>query len=93
MGVPVSARFLQRALNVLNRRGKDYPDLKVDGHVGRRTVAALTAYLKKRGSAGETVLYRMLNALQGARYVKLAERYEKNEEFEHGWFANRVGVA
>lgn len=93
MGVSVAGRFLQRALNVLNRRGRDYHDIRVDGKVGRLTVKALRAYLRKRGKEGETVLYRMLNALQGARYVKLAERYEKNEEFEHGWFANRVGMA
>jgi len=93
MGVSVAGRFLQRALNVLNRRGRDYHDLKVDGKVGRLTIKALKAYLKKRGKAGETVLYRMLNALQGERYVKLAERYEKNEEFEHGWFFHRVGMA
>jgi len=93
MGVPTAAVFLQRALNVLNRRGRDYPDIRVDGKVGHLTIKALKAYLKKRGEEGETVLYRMLNALQGARYVRLAERYEKNEEFEHGWFAHRVGVA
>jgi len=93
MGVGTSGRFLQRSLNVLNGRGKDYPDIRVDGKVGRKTIRSLKAYLKNRGAEGEKVLLRMLNALQGARYVKLSERYEKNEDFQYGWFLNRVGMA
>ena len=90
MGAPRAGEFLQRSLNVLNRNGRDYPDLRVDGKIGNKTLIALRAYLNKRGIAGERVLYKMLNALQGAFYVKLAERRSKDERFVYGWFRTRV---
>lgn len=90
MGTGTATRFLQRALNVLNREGKLYPDIVVDGGIGKMTLAALSAYLKARGKDGETVLLRTLNAQQGARYIDLAERSPSQEEFIHGWFLKRV---
>ena len=90
MGVGRASKFLQRSLNVLNNRGKYYKDLKVDGHIGAKTINALKAFISKRGSEGKVVLYRMLNSLQGAFYITLAERREKDEKFIYGWFKNRV---
>jgi lysozyme family protein len=91
MGPAVAATFLQRALTALNRNGQDYPDLVPDGRVGPRTLAALEAFLKLRGGSGETVLLRALEALQGERYLRLAERRPANEAFLYGWLANRIG--
>ena len=34
---------------------------------------------------------RALEALQGERYLRLAERRPANEAFLYGWLANRVG--
>lgn len=90
MGTSTAAKFLQRSLNVLNMQGKQYNDLAVDGDLGRNTLSALRAYFKHRGIEGETVLLRMLNSLQGAKYVSLAERREKDEAFVFGWFQNRI---
>jgi lysozyme family protein len=74
MGPAVAATFLQRALTALNRNGKDYPDLVPDGRVGQATLTALDAFLAVRGGdRGETVLLRALEALQGERYLRLAE--------------------
>jgi len=42
-------------------------------------------------SKGETVLLRALEALQGERYLRLAERRPANEAFLYGWLANRMG--
>jgi hypothetical protein len=92
MGPAVAATFLQRALTALNRNGKDYPDLVPDGRIGNATLAALDAFLAARGSSppvgvgggdqqttcGETVLLRALEALQGERYLRLAERRPGN---------------
>lgn len=89
-GVPFAAHCLQRALNVLNRKGQDYHDIKVDGHVGLATVSALATYLRKRASGGERVMLRLLNTLQGARYVEITEARERNETFLFGWFDKRV---
>ena len=92
MGPSVAATFLQRALTALNRNGKDYADLVPDGRVGPATLAALDAFLDVRGrERGETVLLRALEALQGERYLRLAERRPANEAFLYGWLANRIG--
>ena len=32
-----------------------------------------------------------LDALQGERYIRLAERRPANEAFLYGWLANRIG--
>jgi len=90
MGVGRAARFLQRSLNVLNDRERRYADVRVDGQIGPKTMAALRAYFLQRGTEGEAVLYTMLNALQGAFYVTLAERREKDQRFVWGWYKNRV---
>ena len=92
MGPSVAVTFLQRALTALNRNGQDYPDLVPDGRIGDRTLAALDAFLEIPGQAsGETVLLRALEALQGERYLRLAERRPANEAFLYGWLANRIG--
>src|SRR6476660_5375133 len=92
MGPAVAVTFLQRALTALNRGGKDYPDLTPDGRIGPATLTALDAFLQVRGqSSGETVLLRALEALQGERYLRLAERRPANEAFLYGWLANRIG--
>jgi lysozyme family protein len=92
MGPSVAVTFLQRALTALNRNGKDYPDLTPDGRIGKQTLHALDAFLSARGrTGGETVLLRALEALQGERYLRLAERRRANEAFLYGWLANRLG--
>lgn len=91
MGPKVASEFLQRSLNALNRGGSDYPDLTVDGRIGTvATIPALSAFMHLRGPAGEEVLLHALDALQGARYIELAEANPKNERFLYGWLANRI---
>jgi lysozyme family protein len=89
-GVPV--KFLQRALNAFNRQALDYPDLVVDGLCGSVTLAALRAYLSKRGAAGEKVMLAALNAQQGERYLDIVEGRPASEAFVFGWFANRITI-
>ena len=93
MGPAVAATFLQRALSALNRDRRDYADLVPDGRIGPATLAALDTFFQLRGKpAGETVLLRALDALQGERYIRLAERRPANEAFLYGWLANRVAA-
>ena len=92
MGPAVAATFLQRALSALNRDRSDYPDLVPDGRIGPATLSALDSFFELRGrDTGETVLLRALDALQGERYIRLAERRPANETFLYGWLANRIG--
>jgi lysozyme family protein len=91
MGPGVAATFLQRALTALNRNGSDFPDLVPDGRIGTATLAALDSFLSLRGAGGEIVLLRALEALQGERYLRLAEKRPANESFLYGWLANRIG--
>jgi len=92
MGPAVAVTFLQRALTALNRGGSDYLDLVPDGRIGPATLTALDCFFQIRGkSSGETVLLRALEALQGERYLRLAERRPANEAFLYGWLANRIG--
>jgi lysozyme family protein len=91
MGPKLAVSFLQRALNALNRGASDYPDIEVDGHIGPATLAALEGFLRRRGPVGEAVLLKAIEALQGERYLRLAERRPANEAFLYGWLANRIG--
>lgn len=91
MGPKVAAAFLQRALNALNRGALDYGDITVDGRIGPATLAALDGFLQHRGRAGEAVLMKAIEALQGERYLRLAESRPANEAFLYGWLANRIG--
>ena len=76
--------------------GRETPDDKawlrrcLANYIGSRTLAALKTYIYIRKEVGCTVLHRALNALQGAFYISLVERRQKDERFVYGWFANRV---
>lgn len=90
MGTARASRFLQQSLNALNREARDYPDMLVDGIIGKSTLAAFKAYLDKRGPEGERVLLKALNTLQGAKYIEIAEHDRRQENFLYGWLAHRV---
>jgi len=94
MGTQVASEFLQRSLNSLNRGGKDYADLVVDGNLGPKSLKALSTFLTFRGhDEAEHVLLKALNCLQGARYIALCEARQANETFLFGWLANRVDLS
>ncbi|MFH4094328.1 putative peptidoglycan-binding domain-containing protein, partial [Acinetobacter baumannii] len=52
---------------------------------------ALKTYVVKRGKEGEKVLVRVLNIMQGQRYIEICERNPSQEQFFYGWIANRIG--
>lgn len=91
VGPAVATGFLQRALNALNRNGRDFPDLVVDRRIGSRTLGALDGFLRVRGAEGEEVLRKAIDALQCAHYIHLAELRPSQEAFAYGWIANRIG--
>jgi lysozyme family protein len=91
MGTGTAIGFLQRALNALNRNGRDYPDISIDRKIGPETLRAVQAFLRCRGASAEPVLTKAIDALQGAHYVHLAESRPAQEAFLYGWLANRIG--
>ena len=90
------AKWLQKSLNLLNREGKDYSDLVVDGAIGLRSVDAFDKYMKterfssRNREKNEKVLLKVLNYYQIDRYVEITEAREANESFFYGWIANRA---
>jgi lysozyme family protein len=91
MGPAIAISFLQRALNALNRNARDFADVRRDGRIGPATLAALDLFLRRRGTPGERVLVKAVEALQGARYIAIAEHRPANEAFVYGWLAHRLG--
>lgn len=81
MGQGVAALFIQRALNVSNRNGKDYPDLQVDGNVGSVTVNAVNNHPRP------DQLLKLLNTLQGAKYIAICEANPSQEIFLNSWLS------
>lgn len=91
-GAARAALWFQQALNVLNRRGVDYPDVAEDGKIGPRTISAFQALRRKRGEAGaRRLMLRMLNGLQIGHYYDLAKGGTKFEDFMVGWVDGRIG--
>ena len=69
---------LQKALNLLNRNGRLFDDLVVDGLVGQKTIDAVRRVNERR-------LVKVLNGLQFMRYYELDTKNPENERFA-GWF-------
>lgn len=80
-----AGRYLQRTLNLLNRQGRDYPDISVDGNIGPKTLEALEAFLKVRGDIGVYTLGFYLFVQMGGLWVRLASDNEEQESFMNGW--------
>jgi lysozyme family protein len=87
VGVKRASRWLQRALALLNDRGRLWPDLGVDGVIGRRTLDAMSACI---ASGREHALLAALNAQQGCHYLDLAEGDPTQERFLAGWLRRVV---
>lgn len=81
MGVGIASRFLQRALNMTNRNQALYRDVSVDGIVGPATLTAVNNH------PAPQLVYKVLNVLQGARYVEILERAPAQEIFANSWFS------
>lgn len=91
MGPARAVRFLQRALNALNLRGRHYPDIVIDGRIGPRTIASVMSLHQRRGESAERVLLRLVEGFQATRYVERTEEHQASEDFLFGWILNRIG--
>lgn len=91
---PARARlWFQKSLNLLNRRGVDYPDIAADGAIGPVTLNAFRALRRKRGEVqARRLMLRCLNGYQFEHYKDLAENSAKFEDFMVGWVDSRIGA-
>lgn len=86
------SRWLQVALNSLNRQGRDYADIAVDGRTGPATMAAFASLQRVRGRAEACrLVIKLLDAQQGGYYLSLSAGNSKFENFMPGWVSARIG--
>jgi lysozyme family protein len=91
LGPETVAPWIQRVLNAMNGNGTDYPDIRVDGKIGKKTIGAFDEYLKRYAAyPAVPVMLKALNSLQGEHYLHLAEANRKLETFTFGWFNKRI---
>lgn len=80
-GVPRGVKFTQEACNLLNRQGKDYPEITVDGVMGSRTIQTINDHRHP------LVLLKLMNVLQGEAYVNNCRKSPSQEIFLRGWLS------
>jgi lysozyme family protein len=78
MGVSTASRMLQGSLNLMNRNGKTFADLLVDGNIGTKTILAYD-------KVDKSILLKVLNGMQFKRYVDIVTKNPAQEEFFNGW--------
>ncbi len=83
MGVRRAVRFLQNALNLLNRNQRNYADLVIDGWFGQGTLAGLAEYLRLDGNSA--ALLKTMNIQQGAHYIEIMQNDASQERYARGW--------
>ncbi|QYW02282.1 SAR endolysin N-acetylmuramidase [Stenotrophomonas phage Philippe] len=87
-GTTRPSRWLQQSLNSLNRDGKDFPLLTVDGKVGPATLAAYKRLQTVRGEVRACELtLKLLDSYQAQHYVSLTNL----KTFTPGWIDHRIG--
>lgn len=85
MGTGRAALFFQRTLNSVNRNGAIFPDLKLDGQIGAKTIDAFNGLPLN----DKYMVWKLLNCLQGAKYIDICEHNPTQEKFMRSW-ASRV---
>ena len=80
-GTGTAARFLQAALNYLNRPNSGRDDIPEDGAIGPVTVTAINNLSQSDSDA----LIKLLNIQQGARYIDIIKKDISQRVFIRGW--------
>lgn len=73
--------FLQRSLNLLNKRARMYADLQVDGVIGNVSLGILNNH------PNPAAVLKTLNGYQFSHYKDLAEHDETQEDNFYGWLS------
>ncbi len=83
-GVATAVRYLQECLNVMNRMGTRWPDIKVDGKMGPATMQAIAACCLQKYKY-EDVLIKMFKGRMLNHYYAIMVNDQSQEEFAIGW--------
>ncbi|WP_338871753.1 glycosyl hydrolase 108 family protein [Spirosoma sp. SC4-14] len=86
-GWKTAAMMLQRTLNLLNIVQTLYPNIVVDGAIGPKTLELVNKHPRPKE------VLKVLNGLQFARYVGIAENEESQEVFFRSWLSRVVMAA
>lgn len=90
-GLGSAVKYLQKALNKLNRNGKDYPNIAEDGGLGPATLHAYTRLMATESFRHRSreriirILLKWMNYYQLERYERIVENNEEQECFIFGW--------
>lgn len=81
-----AGEWFQTGLNMLNRHGRTYPDIPVDGVIGNTTISTLKRCMESRtgASAVNTNKKALLVCMRGERYLHY--KRQSNHESFPGWF-------
>lgn len=82
LGVRRAVKYLQRALNLLNRNQQNYEDISVDGLFGPGTLGTLQTYLQ---NDKPEPLLKIMNTLQGMHYINYMQHNPRQEKYARGW--------
>lgn len=83
LGTDRAAEHLQEALNLLNRNGKSWPEILVDGKIGPATIRTLAKAFQN--GEGLHAVFKMVNALQAEYYLERIRARPVSEKYIRGW--------
>lgn len=81
MGPGTAVFLVQEALNLLNRNGQSWPDIKQDGIMGPETIKVLNQVI----TTDRDALVKVINGLQFMTYVYITRKNPTQEKFFRGW--------
>lgn len=84
MGTKAAVKILQRAL----RLGGNHGGIVVDGVLGKKTMAYVNEVTDSLRD--EDTLFKIMNILQGARYIEIVEAFPDQVANLRGWLDKRV---
>ena len=80
----VAISFLQEGINMINGVKDNWLDIKVDGIMGKETLAA-EEYSRDKGRSSSIVKY--INCEQGHRYKKIITNNNKMRRYAVSWYS------
>lgn len=84
-----AVKILQRGLNALNKNEAFYADITVDGRMGAKTLQTLQDCLVHND---ETLLVKIQDGLQLARFIDNMDKDPEQEHFARGWITHRINI-